>query len=95
MLASDVPESIALGPTAPPQPPGDATVIRRLPMSNMDPYVYLQQVAGRLPHMTDRREIETALDEVEYLFDAVTPEMQDQVEQLIQQLRAKLAATPE
>jgi hypothetical protein len=64
-------------------------------MSNMDPYVYLQQVAGRLPHMTDRREIETALDEVEYLFDAVAPEMQDQVEQLIQQLRAKLAATPE
>ena len=40
--------------------------------------------------LTDRKEIETMLDEVEYLYDILDPEMQDGAEQLIAQLRARL-----
>jgi len=51
---------------------------------------YMQQVAARMNHLTDRREIETVLDEMEFLFDALDPEFQDPAAQLIEQLRAKL-----
>lgn len=63
-------------------------------MANPDPYTYLQQVAVRLPNMNGREEIETALDEVEYLFDMLAPEMQDAAYQLIEQLRNRLKAIP-
>lgn len=59
-------------------------------MDGVNPMEYMQQVAGRMNRITDRREIETVLDEVEYLFDALEPEMQDTAYQLIEQLRAKL-----
>ena len=59
-------------------------------MDGIDPFAYLQQVASRMGQLTDRREIETVLDEVEYLFDALDPEFQDPASQLIEQLRAKL-----
>jgi hypothetical protein len=36
-------------------------------MSGIDPYAYMQQVAGRLDELTSRAEIETVLDELEYL----------------------------
>jgi hypothetical protein len=61
-----------------------------MPMPTPDPYTYLQEVAVRLPKMTERSEIETALDEVEYLFDVLPPEMQDPAYELIEQLRVKL-----
>jgi hypothetical protein len=59
-------------------------------MDGIDPFAYLQQVARRMGQLTDRREIEIVLDEVEYLFDALDPEFQDPASQLIEQLRAKL-----
>jgi hypothetical protein len=59
-------------------------------MDGIDPMAYMQQVAARMNEITDRREIETVLDEVEYLFDALEPELQDPAYQLIEQLRAKL-----
>lgn len=59
-------------------------------MEGIDAYAYMQQVAGRMKSLTDRREIETTLDEVEYLFEALDPEFQDVAYQLIEQLRAKL-----
>jgi hypothetical protein len=52
----------------------------------------MQQVAGRLPQLTDRREIETLLDEVEYLYEALDPEFQEAATQLIEQLRHRLGA---
>ena len=40
--------------------------------------------------LTQRDEIETVLDEVEYLFKVIPPELQDLAEPLIQALREKL-----
>jgi hypothetical protein len=61
-------------------------------MPEVHPFVYMQQVAGRLPQLTDRREIETLLDEVEYLYEALDPEFQEAATQLIEQLRQRLGA---
>ena len=59
-------------------------------MSGIDPYAYMQQVAMRLDEITGRREIETVLDELEYLFEVIPPEMQENAEKLIALLRDKL-----
>lgn len=61
-------------------------------MSLPDPHAYLQEVARRLPTLTRRAEIEPLLDDVEYLFEVMPPEMQDPAYAIIEQLRAKLAA---
>ena len=61
-------------------------------MPGVNPYVYMQQVAGRLTQLTDRSEIETLLDEVEYLYEVLDPELQDSAEQLITQLHSRLEA---
>ena len=61
-------------------------------MPGVTPYAYLQQVAGRLTQLTDRSEIETLLDEVEYLYEVLDPELQDSAEQLIAQLHSRLEA---
>ncbi|MBS1171545.1 MAG: hypothetical protein H6R12_375 [Proteobacteria bacterium] len=63
-------------------------------MDGINPLAYMQQVAARMNQLADRREIETVLDEVEYLFDALDPELQDPAAQLIEQLRAKLERSP-
>jgi len=60
-------------------------------MSGIDPYAYMQQVSMQMHELNTRREIETALDELEYLFEVIPPEMQDNAEQLITMLREKLA----
>jgi hypothetical protein len=63
-------------------------------MNGVDPYSYLQEVSGRLDKLTERREIETVLDEVEYLFEVIPPEMQDLAEPIIEILRNKLSQIP-
>ena len=60
-------------------------------MSGIDPYAYMQQVAMKMNDLKSRSEIETALDELEYLFEVIPPDMQDGAEQLISQLREKLS----
>ena len=62
-------------------------------MSGVDPYAYMQQVAVKMDELTGRDEIETVLDELEYLFEVIPPEMQDNAEKLIGLLRDKLANT--
>ncbi|MCW8964276.1 MAG: hypothetical protein OQL16_10810 [Gammaproteobacteria bacterium] len=59
-------------------------------MSGVDPYAYLQQVSMRMHELVSRSEIETVLDEVEYLFEVIPPELQDTAEELIGLLRARL-----
>ncbi len=61
-------------------------------MNGIDPYAYMQQVAIKMDELTARQEIETVLDELEYLFEVIPPEMQDNAEKLISILREKLAA---
>ena len=60
-------------------------------MNGIDPYAYMQQVAVSMDELTARDEIETVLDELEYLFEVIPPEMQDNAEKLIGLLRDKLA----
>ncbi len=60
-------------------------------MNGIDPYAYMQQVAVKMDELTGRDEIETVLDELEYLFEVIPPEMQDNAEILIGLLRDKLA----
>lgn len=60
-------------------------------MNGIDPYAYMQQVSTRMSELTSRDEIETVLDELEYLFEIIPPEMQENAETLISILRNKLA----
>ncbi|MGB5276681.1 MAG: hypothetical protein WBO16_06945 [Gammaproteobacteria bacterium] len=59
-------------------------------MNGVDPYAYMQQIAMRMNEITSRTEIETVLDELEYLFEVIPPDMQDNAEKLIAMLREKL-----
>jgi hypothetical protein len=62
-------------------------------MNGIDPYAYMQQVAVTMGELTARDEIETVFDELEYRFEIIPPEMQDNAEKLIGLLRDKLANT--
>ena len=46
-----------------------------------------------MDELNARDEIETVLDELEYLFEIIPPEMQDNAEKLIGLLRDKLSNT--
>jgi hypothetical protein len=59
-------------------------------MQGVDPVAYMQLVAGLLDSLQDRRAIENALDEMEYLFEIIDPALQDNASDLIARLRAKL-----
>lgn len=59
-------------------------------MNGIDYMAYMQQVAQTMGELTDRKQIEIVLDELEYLFEVIPPEMQDSAEKLIKQLRDKL-----
>jgi len=59
-------------------------------MSGIDPYAYMRQISLHMNELTTRSEIETVLDELEYLFEVIPPDMQDNAEKLISLLRQKL-----
>lgn len=59
-------------------------------MNGIDPYEYLNKVSASLASLNERAQIETVLDEVEYLFEVIPPEMQELADPIISQLRAKL-----
>ena len=59
-------------------------------MQGVDPQAYMQQLAGRLNTLEERKEIETALDELEYLYEVMDPELQHAASDMIEHLRAKL-----
>jgi hypothetical protein len=61
-------------------------------MPGVDPYGYMQQVASRLEQIDSRQELERVLDDVEYLFEVLDPELQDAAYQLIERIQAKLTA---
>lgn len=61
-------------------------------MNGIDPYAYMRQVSTRMDELVEAGQIEEVLDELEYLFEVIPPEMQDTAEQLISLLRGKLAA---
>ena len=59
-------------------------------MPGADPYNYLAEVSRTIDTLTQRDQIETVLDEVEYLFEVIPPELQDLAEPIIEALRQKL-----
>jgi hypothetical protein len=59
-------------------------------MSGITPYLTIQKIAGRIDDLNSYDAVNEALDEVEYLFEVIPPELQDPVEKLIDQLRTKL-----
>ena len=61
-------------------------------MSGITPYRTLHDISRALPTLTTRQEVEAALDELEYLFEVIPPEMQEYAEPVIAALRDKLAA---
>lgn len=60
-------------------------------MNGVDPYAYLHRVAMKMDALTQRDQIETVLDEVEYLFEVIPPELQDLAEPIIAELRKRLS----
>lgn len=61
-------------------------------MTGVTPYRTLADLARRLPALSTRAEIEAALDEAEWLYEVVPPELQEHFDAVIGALRVKLAA---
>lgn len=60
-------------------------------MNGVDPYATMQRVAVRLDRTDDPAEIEHMLDELEYLFEVLDPELQSTAEDLMERVRTRLA----
>ncbi len=56
----------------------------------IDPFLYLHQVSENFDVITTREEINTVLDELEFIFELLEPEFQDLASDLIAKLNAKL-----
>lgn len=56
----------------------------------IDALAWMQQLAGRIGQLHARADIEAALDDVEYLIDALDPELQPAAIQLADALRQRL-----
>ena len=59
-------------------------------MQTNNPYKYLEQVSELFDSLNTREEINQVLDELEFLFDLIDPEFQDQVSDLISRLTKRL-----
>lgn len=59
-------------------------------MAVVHPDRYINEISRRMPELTARGEIEEALDRLGYVYEMISPELQDNVEILIRMLREKL-----
>jgi len=59
-------------------------------MQATNPYKYLEQVSELFDTLNTREEINQVIDELEFLFDLIDPEFQDQVSDLIGRLTKRL-----
>jgi hypothetical protein len=59
-------------------------------MNGIDPYQYMQQISANLAQLDNVEGLNKALDELEYLFEVIPPEMQDQANQLMDIIRDRL-----
>jgi flagellar hook-associated protein FlgK len=59
-------------------------------MQTTNPYKYLEQVSELFDTLNSREEINQVIDELEFLFDLIDPEFQDQVSDLINRLTKRL-----
>jgi hypothetical protein len=56
----------------------------------VEPYRYLEQVAGKVDSLDDRDEIDQVIDELELVYELLDPEFQGAAEDLIARLNARL-----
>ena len=61
-------------------------------MNGIDPYATLQRAAGRINASQDPAELERLLDDIEYLWEVLDPELQGSAEQVMEGLRERIAA---
>jgi hypothetical protein len=61
----------------------------------VDPWAFMQHLAGRLDQLRTRAEIGSARDEHEYLMEVLDPELQDAAYDLSETLRRKLQSASE
>ena len=59
-------------------------------MQTTNPYKYLEHVSELFDSLNTPEEINQVLDELEFLFDLIDPEFQDQVSDLINRLTIRL-----
>ena len=59
-------------------------------MQRTNPYRYLEQVSELFDTLNTREQINQVIDELEFLFDLIDPEFQDQVSDLISRLTKRL-----
>jgi len=59
-------------------------------MQTTNPYRYLEQVSELFDSLNTREQINQVIDELEFLFDLIDPEFQDQVSDLISRLTKRL-----
>jgi hypothetical protein len=62
--------------------------------NGVDPYAYMQQVAGVLDRLDDRARLDTILDELEYLYEVLDPELQPLADSLMEKVRMRLEQVP-
>jgi hypothetical protein len=62
--------------------------------AGVDPYAYMQQVAGVLDRLDDRARLDTILDELEYLYEVLDPELQPLADSLMEKVRRRLEQVP-
>jgi len=59
-------------------------------MQTTNPYKYLEHVSELFDTLNTCEEINQVIDELEFLFDLIDPEFQDQVSDLISRLTKRL-----
>jgi hypothetical protein len=62
--------------------------------NGVDPYAYMQQVAGVVDRLDDRARLDTILDELEYLYEVLDPELQPLADSLMEKVRRRLEQVP-
>lgn len=60
-------------------------------MNGIDPYAVMQRVGRRLQESQDPVELDRLLDDIEYLYEALDPELQGLAEQVMERLRERIA----
>jgi hypothetical protein len=58
----------------------------------VEPYRYLEQVAGKVDSLDDREEINQVIDELQLVYEILDPEFQGLADDLIARLNARLDA---
>ena len=60
-------------------------------MNGIDPYAVMQRAAGRIKESQDPAELDRLLDDIEYLYEVLDPELQGLAEQVMARLRERIA----